>query len=1005
VKFKLSIFLLLIGIYLTSSGQTGTKITGKVFDSQTKDPLIGATVIIKGTSRGAITNTVGVFTYNLSAAELENAELVVSYIGYTSQSIKVRGNTNFEIYLEEDVNSLEEVVVTSSYGTKKLKQEVVGSISSVSTKDIITEQTAVSFDELLEGQTAGVYIESDGGVGEPVNIHVRGQGSLTPLGSGSSGTSTQPLIIVDGIILAEEISLEANEFFDIGDGKFSEDYMNPLAKIGIKDIESINILKDAAAVSLYGADGANGVIIITTKTGKRGPLKYNFSAQGGFSTAMNRIKYMNGEQYQELRNIYYSNSGQPQNVLEWNGVDTDWYELLNRTGSFQSYDLSASGGTEKFSYRLSFSHSNIQEPQINNDFKKYNGRISFSYSHKKLNLSLKLAPSLTEKNTPNTLYSFAVPPIIAPYDSANNFTKFETYGNPLAVANQNRSLSENKSLLNSLSLSYEIMPGLNFSSLFGLDFSDKHQDKFFSGLNETGIDNSGNIGNRILRDRQTRRWNWNARMSYEKQFNEDHYLDFLAGVETRQESVDFSYLKGENYPSAEKMFPVSEAEFIDSENDRSENTGRSFLSQMNYDYQKTWFFLLNFRIDQSSVFGTDNNTSFNGGLGGSWVISKLGLFDNINWIQFLRYRVSYGTSGNSRIGTYRAKGLYSFDDIGEDGYNQMNYANPYTAPNPFLGWEKNYKFNTGIDLTTNFRISFSLEFYHDNIKDMIVSRDVIPEVGYNSVQINGANMYNRGVEFSIRSQVISNSRIKWTSSFNISKNENKVTFLEGLESDFSTASAARAQRIGYPTSVIWGYEFVGIDPATGRELYNVDGNIVDGRYLRNNYISNNLWQPIGNSQPEFYGGFNNSLKIGKNFEMKVVMSYTLGADKMIAKERLDQYRLITNQNMPVNAYLDSWKQPGDIALYPSVTNNNPLISNSTKYIYSNSHVKLKSINLSYNFKMDKLKLIKGMRIFLNGSNLYYWFLDKTPEGSNGIAELRKQYPEMRTYSFGVNANF
>ncbi len=247
------------------------------------------------------------FTYTVNAPDVEKVVLLVSYIGYKSQSVTIGTKSNFEILLEEDVNSLEEVVITSSYGTKKLKQEVVGSISSINTKDMIIEQSVTSFDELLEGQTAGVLIEAGTELGGQVNIHIRGQGSLS--NSGNVGTSTQPLIIVDGVILAEEVALDGNNFFDGGDGNLSEDFMNPLAKIGIKDIESINVLKDAAAVSLYGADGANGVIVITTKSGKKGPMKFNFTAQGGASSAINRTQYMNGEQYQELRNLYYLNSG------------------------------------------------------------------------------------------------------------------------------------------------------------------------------------------------------------------------------------------------------------------------------------------------------------------------------------------------------------------------------------------------------------------------------------------------------------------------------------------------------------------------------------------------------------------------------------------------------------------------------------------------------------------------------------------------------------------------
>lgn len=506
------ILLLFLLIGISATGQNTRTIRGEVVDARDKEPLVGATIVIKGTTKGTITDFDGNFSYTLQGPEIGKTVLEISFVGYEQQSLQVKDQSVFKILLKEDVNALDEIVVTSSYGTKKLKQEVVGSIANIKTKDIITEQSVVSIDQLLEGQTAGVYVESGTELGEPVNIHIRGQGSLTPLGTNNVGSSTQPLIIVDGVILSEEITLDGNSLFDGGDGKFSEDIMNPLAKVGIDDIESINVLKDAAAVSLYGADGANGVILITTKGGKKGPLKFNFKAQGGFNAATNQIKYMNGEQYQYLRNLYYANSGQTENVQEWNGTDTDWFGLLNRNGIFQNYNISASGGSDKISYRLSLDYKRIQESQIKNNYARYSTGITLGYTTKKLNVSLKIAPSFTEKNSPNTLYSYAVPPTLAPYNDDGTYTSFNFYGNPLAVANQNRALNQNKGLLNSVTVSYKILKSLNFSTLYGMDFSDKEQDNYYSGLNETGKTNKGELGRRNIRKRNTRNWNWNAKL-------------------------------------------------------------------------------------------------------------------------------------------------------------------------------------------------------------------------------------------------------------------------------------------------------------------------------------------------------------------------------------------------------------------------------------------------------------------------------------------------------------
>ncbi|WP_347838782.1 SusC/RagA family TonB-linked outer membrane protein [uncultured Draconibacterium sp.] len=1006
MKLRSLFFILFVFFVIIGQAQNARTIRGRILDSFSKEPLPGATVYINQTSLGTVTNGNGEFTLRFASNESEQLELVASFIGYKQQVIPIGRKFIFEILLEEDVKALDEVVVTSSYGTRKLKQEVVASITSIKTKDIVTEQTAISFDELLQGQSAGVYIDGSSEIGKPVDIHIRGQGSLTPLTANSVGTSTQPLIIVDGVILAEELDLDGNNFFDAGGGLYSEDPSNPFAKIGITDIESINILKDAAAVSLYGADGANGVILITTKRGEKGPMKFTFSAQTGFSNPTNQITYMNGEQYQELRNLFYKNNGDEGNVQQWNGVDTDWYDLMNQTGNYQKYNFSLSGGKEKFTYRVSLEHQNIKEPQINNEFQKYGSALALDYQAKKWKLSLTTKPSLTVKNAPNTLHGYAVPPTIAPYQEDGSYTSFDTYGNPLAVANQNRGLVKNKSLINSLSFNYRFNESLSFSSLYGLDFSNKDQDTYFSGLNETGITAKGEKGIRMLRDRDVRNWNWNARLFYTKTFKEIHYFDFTAGVEATQKSTKYNYARGVNFPEPDAIMPIETADYQTYESDKNESTGRSFLSQANYDFNKKYFLLANFRIDQSSAFGGDNNTSYNGGLGASWIISKEDFLAQNEWLTFLRARISYGTSGNSRIGSYRALGLYNFYDKTANGYNYGYYATPSTAPNPNLGWEKNIKFNVGFDFSIRENFTATIELFHDDIRDMIVSRDVIPEIGYGSVQINGAEMYNQGIEFSTQYQVFSNEKFKWKLNFNISKIKNEVTHLQGLGSEYSSAERARAQRIGYSTSVIWGYNFVGIDPATGRELYQIEGNTVDANYLKQHYKETTNWVPIGNSQPDVYGGLNNRFTIGKNISVSVNANYSIGGDELISSEYVDKYTNIFNRNMSVNAIEGSWKEPGDIAYYPSVGKTNPLVNNSTKLLYSNSHVKLQTINVSYAMPAQKWGLpFTTLSVFANGSNLYYWYMDKSPDGLNGIKELKNVYPEMRTFSFGVKAGF
>ncbi|MEM9678716.1 MAG: SusC/RagA family TonB-linked outer membrane protein [Bacteroidota bacterium] len=999
----------LLIVFLTTTfiwSQSNIQIRGIVKDKSSGFPLLGASILVKNTSTGTSTDSDGQFSLTLSPDIQDEGILVISYLGFKTQQIPLGNKVYFEIYLVEDLEALDEVIITSSYGTTKRKEELVGSIATVKSKDIVTEQSVTTFDELLEGQLAGVYIETNPRLGEEVAINIRGQGSLTPLGQNIVGTSTQPLIIVDGIILSEEIGIDGSNFFDVGTGNISENILNPLARVGIQDIESFEVLKDAAAVGIYGADAANGVILITTKKGLAGKPVFNASIQAGFQNPINQFQYLNGQQYQTILNTYYFNNGDFGSIQEWNGVDTDWFDLLNDTGSFYRYIFGVSGGGERLKYRLNATYQINNEAQVANSFDSFNSALSLDYNQKKLSVSLRVSPSFTEKNDPNTLYNFAVAPTVSVFDDSGNFTPFPTFGNPLAVAEQNRRQIETFALLTSVNLNYQITNNLRLTTLFGMDYSNKDEDRFFSGLNGSGQFNDGDLGRRILRDRDTNRWNWSANLFYENTFGDSHNFDALGGIETRRERIEFSFARGDDFVNFAEPQPISLAAEQDFESDSIETTGRSFFSQVNYNYNKKYFFLLNARVDQSSAFGDDRNTAFNAGFGASWNISNEEFFDRKarSFIDFLRLRASFGTTGNSRIGSYRALGLYTVDDEGGDGYNGNDFANPTSAPNPNLGWERNTKFNIGVDVNFLNMFRLTAEYFRDDIDDLITSRPVISEVGFNQVQINGASMFNQGFELTLQADWFRNDNFSWSTNFNISTLENEITDLQGLGSQFSSAENALSRQVGFAQSTIWGFNFIGIDPATGRELFDVDGEIYDASYVAANFDASD-WVPIGDAQPEVYGGLRNTINY-KNFTFSMIWSYAIGQDALIDRNIIDNYRVLFNRNLSVNVWEQAWQQQGDIAQYPIISNSNRIIANSSKYLFDESHLRLRTINLNYNLPVDKLKLpLKSLNIFVNGSNLFYWFFNPENDFGNGIAELRSVYPEMRTFTLGLNASF
>ncbi|SCY14809.1 TonB-linked outer membrane protein, SusC/RagA family [Nonlabens sp. Hel1_33_55] len=998
-------FLFLFASFLVI-GQNTRSISGSVTNAA-GEPLFGVTVQIKGTTLGTTTDFDGKFNYILRNQDNTSTVLVFAYLGYLPKEVQIGTKSVFNIRLDEDVESLDAVVITSSYGTKKRREEVVGSISSVKPGELAIEQPATSIDELLQGQVAGVFIETNPNLGEPVSINIRGQGSLTPLTNNAVGTSTQPLIIVDGIILTEELGIDGSAFFDAGTNALSENFLNPLARVGIQDIESIEVLKDAAAVGLYGADAANGVILITTKKGTAGPIKFNASFQGGISDSFNGIKYLNGEQYTELRNIYNTNNGDLNNIREWNGVNTNWFDLLNQQGSYSRYTVGASGGGEFFRFRGSVSYQNRTETQIANSFEQFNTALSTSYVSKKLNATLNLSPSWIAKNNPNTLYAFAVDPTIPVRDADGNFTPFATYGNPLAVAQQNIAEAKTFALLGSLNINYRFTDYLNATVLYGTDYSNKDEQKFFSGLNGSGIYNTSGPGRRLIRDRDTRSWNFSTTVAYDQSWNEVHNFDAIAGFETRGEKVNLSFVRAQGFQNFTSPQPIENAEVIDQRDDTSERYGRSAFTQLNYNFDKTYFLLVNFRIDQSSAFGDDNNTAFNGGAGASWVISNEKFFKENTFTDFLRLRASYGTTGNSRIGSYRALGLYTVDNNDPfDGYtgNPSGSATlTQDAPNPNLGWEKNNKFNLGLDWNIFNKLRMVFEVFNDKRNDLIVSRPVIPESGYANIQINGATMRNRGIEFTLESSWVKNEDFEWTTSFNIATLDSEILDLVGSSSSFSAATTARAQQIGSSTTAIYGFESLGIDPATGRELFLVDGQVYDSAYVRENF-DNSDWVVLGDSQADFYGGLRNNFSY-KSFNLGIITTYAYGADQLVNRTLIDSYNTLTNRNLNVNAFYEAWRAPGDLAGYPAPTNSVSII-NSSRYIYDTSNFQLKSVTLSYVAPVDKWKLpVKTLSFNFNGSNLYTWYKEKSAPGRNGIAEFKNTYPEQRTFSIGINTTF
>ncbi|MFC4479142.1 SusC/RagA family TonB-linked outer membrane protein [Flavobacterium chungangensis] len=1003
--------------------ETSRMISGTVYSAKDKQPLPGASIRIKGTGMGAITDFNGKFVYQLKGNTISNLVLEAGFLGMETQSQKADDKKVFVFYLQEATDELNPVVITSSYGTTKLKEEIVGSISTLQAKDIAVEQASESFDKMITGQIAGVMVENTSGVGGPVKINIRGQGTLSSLSGAITGTSSQPLIIIDGVVMSEEYAIDSSLFN--GSGDFSENIANPLMKIAPENIETISVLKDAAAVGIYGADGANGVILITTKKGKKGKTQFGFSNQLGVSSAINQIKYLNGEQYTELRNEFMKNTTTGYVPVAYNGVNTDWFNILNRSGIYNKYNFNVSGSTSKFSYRTNVSYTKIDEPQVGNESKQLNAGINLGYSSGKWDINLMLNPSFVQKDAPNIFYSFAYLPTLPVYNADGSYADLglsgATRGNPLAAIEQNKNEAQTFGLLGSINLSYKLNKNIRFSTLFGMDYTDKEQDRYFSAANESGQFNGTFIlngdthaawGRRLINERNSTKWNWQGQALFNKQLNENNEIDGVVGFELAEDKTDFNYQSGVGFLEPNRINAVTDAirddnpntpqdESKDGQTYRNEisyNSRVSLFSQVNYNYKKRYFLLANYRRDQSSVFGDDTDVAHNGGLGGGWIISNENFLDSNSWIDFLKLKASYGTTGNSKIGSYRSKGLYN---ISQNGYNGAIGATTGFAPNGRLSWEKNTKFNAGFDFNIFKRIELTLEYYYDNKSNLITARDIPTETGYSAVQLNAASMYNKGFELTTRIKWIKSDAFKWTTAFNISTINSKVTDLKGLGSDYSEANIALAQKIGYSTTTLWGIKWVGVDPATGRDLVQKNGQVYDAKtYNELHTVAD--WEPIGDKQADAYGGFYNTFTFYNNLTLSVRGDYQIGGDLLASSVLIDQYNVTTNRNLSVNAY-DYWRNPGDNVSQSAVTLS-PILNNLSKYVYDATYIRISNVNLSYNVPL-KNTFLDALSVFADATNVAYWYKEKSPKGMNGVREYSYIYPQARTISLGVNAKF
>ncbi len=969
-------------------------ISGVVTDED-KTPLIGATVAVQGREGGTSTDLEGRYTISLPPGAAE-AMLVFSYVGMKSQTLRGKGGSTLNVVLYREAQDIQEVVVTA-YSVRKQEKDLVGSYAQVTAEALRSDRPVESVDKLLEGLTPGLQVEQTTGErGLPVRVRIRGENALVPVGASDITASGQPLYILDGVPLYDifETNTTNTQFSNVLNQR-----VNPLALLNPADIESIVVLKDAAATAVYGANAANGVILITTKKGKPGKTAVDVKFQQGFENTMNEIQFLNTAQYIELARETLFNSGKNPESAGPTDISNDWRKAVQRTGTFTSAGFTMSGGGENTNFYFSADHLGQQAIARGNSNQRQGARISLGQKFgKKFSFNTGMAVSRKVKESLNTFQNVTFPPnlpIYGPDGTFNNQGPFVNLGNPLAVIAQNDHAHQVLSVNGNASLRFEPLPGLYLSTTAGVDAFQQREQRYNSALNGSGRSRNG-FATRSNTDNQ--RWISTTQVGWNTSIKKNHHLALLTGFEAQRRTTARSIITASNFPfdNLRELNTVNKAD-IDANTSAYEDASLSGFGQLSYDWNYRYYLSLSARRDASSIFGGDVQAANFFSAGAAWTFSSESFMKRFKGLSFGKLRMSYGLTGNSRLGTYSARGLYLIS--GNNSYGGYNGFAPSAPANERLTWQSNEQWNAALDLHfLDSRFKIIWEYYRNTIKNAISTIPTPRESGFNSVIANTGDMRNQGMEWSLRAD-ISRNALAWTSGFNFSFNRNKVLRI-AIERPPQATDQSSGIVIGNDVNAVYGIRSAGVDPYNGKPLwYMPDGSITDDARLaadvRNRVV-------IGNRTPKFFGGWQNQLS-WKQWQLGFMINYSYGSHILVNNLTFTDGRQISFNNQSVNQ-LDRWQQPGDITDTPRLHESNFPSRNSTRYLFRNDYLQLANVNLGWELPrtMAKKMRISSLRASLQVDNLGYVYGTKTREGRNGIAEYRFIFPQARTVVAGLN---
>jgi TonB-linked SusC/RagA family outer membrane protein len=1003
---NLKVTLMSFFILLISFNSFSQEIRGTV--SADGEPLPGANVINTTSGSGTLSD----FDGNFVLSGLSNGdEIEFSYLGFDSQTIIYSGQLQLNITLLESATELNEVIVTG-YGST-IQKNLSSSVSKIRSEDL--QNTALpSFEQAIQGRAAGVQIVTGSAMsGSQSKIRIRGANSAL--------ASSEPLFVIDGIIIETgAISDRSNSGFFIDDGGG-----NLLSSINPNDIQSIEILKDAAATAIYGARGSSGVVLITTKSGASGETKIDVTIDTGISESTRKIDLVNGKEYLMLAQEAWYNSGEdPKLFWQNSGVlvdgltqaqaqltNTDWQDQALRQGVAYRANVSASGGDEKTRFFISGNFLEEESIFIGNEYLRLSTRTNLEHKiNDDLTIGTKLfftyidsSPVPVQNGLGKSNQNLPVHPVFK-----GDGTYFNPLNNVRASLDSWENNSKSRTFLANWFLDYKLADGLSFRSEYGINSVNNNDNSYLDAI----IDNNAEA--KAFQGSGSRNsWNFKNLLNYRNKFGK-HRLDILAGIESSKNTYQVSNIRGTGFSNSTLKTP-QDAAVQESYFNQSAYTFLSILGRVNYDFDGKYLLSVTARRDGSSRFGRNKQWGLFPAVSLGYNISEEPFFDGLKkTVNYLKIRASYGISGNAEIGNYNYASTYS-----QANYNGANGITLANVGDDELGWESAYQTNLGLSLQMfDGKFRLDVDVYEKLTKDLLLPYPVSVVSGVTSVTTNLGEIENKGIEAMVGVTILENDDFTWDAELTYAWNTNKVLNIgdnpEGIDiPGFGTTSIYIGMPIGIQTIPIWA----GVDPASGQDMYQtLDGrNLTIAQGVKEFGSVSNFWNsnlvPFGNPYPDFTGGFSSRLTY-KNWSVNTLWNFSVGQTYIASGEQIQGKFAYGSMNItPLRSQLGRWRNPGDITRVAQVTTAPTTYGRTSEYVSEIDYLRMRDLTIAYRFNIDGSTLLKSVDLYAKFTN----FLTFTnapgsmydPEnyvrgGNLNLMDKWKQVPQAKTVNLGIN---